>query len=216
MDPTRRDLTLGAVAAGLAGSLVPRRAAAQLAPVEGTHYLRVSPPAPTAAPPGKIEVIDFFWYECPHCNAFEPALDAWAKRLPEDVAFRRMPVWFREEPFGPQQRLFYTLETLGLVPALHRKVFHLIHDEHVRLRTAEDISAFALTNDLDPVKFMTVYNSAAVRTRSQQARQIATAYGLDGVPAMGVQGRYFTTAPWPTAASQAERTNACSGSSMRC
>jgi thiol:disulfide interchange protein DsbA len=192
MDPTRRELTLGAVAAGLAGSLVPRRAAAQLAPVEGTHYLRVSPPAPTAAPPGKIEVIDFFWYECPHCNAFEPALDAWAKRLPEDVAFRRMPVWFREEPFGPQQRLFYTLETLGLAPALHRKVFHLIHDEHVRLRTAEDISAFALTNDLDPVKFMTVYNSAAVRTRSQQARQIATAYGLDGVPAMGVQGRYFT------------------------
>jgi thiol:disulfide interchange protein DsbA len=192
MNSSRRELTLGAVAAGLVATLAPRRAAAQLAPVEGTHYLRLAPPAATAVPPGKIEVVEFFWYECPHCNAFEPALDAWAKRLPDDVAFRRVPVWFREEPFGPQQRLFYTLETLGLVPALHRKVFRLIHDDHVRLRTAEDISAFALTNDIDPVKFMTVYNSAAVRSKSQQARQIAAAYGVDGVPAMGVQGRFLT------------------------
>ncbi len=192
MDLSRRELTLGAVVAGLAAVLAPRRAAAQLAPVEGTHYLRVSPPVPTAAPPGKIEVVDFFWYECPHCSAFEPALDAWAKRLPQDVALRRMPVWFREEPFGPQQRLFYTLETLGLVQALHGKVFRLIHEEHIRLRTPEDISAFALTNDIDPVKFMTAYNSAAVQAKAQQARQIASAYGLDGVPAMGVQGRYFT------------------------
>ncbi len=192
MDPTRRELTLGAVTAGLAASLVPRFAAAQLAPVEGTHYLRLSTPVPTAAPAGKIEVIEFFWYECPHCNAFEPALDAWTRRLPEDVVFRRVPVWFREEPFGPQQRLFYALDLLGLVPTLHRKVFHLIHDEHVRLRTPEDLAAFALTNDLDPVKFMTVYNSAAVRSRAQQARQIASAYGIDAVPAIGVQGRYYT------------------------
>ena len=192
MHPTRRELALAAVAAGLLGSLAPRDAAAQLAPVEGTHYLRLATPVPTIAPPGKLEAIEFFWYECPHCNAFEPALDAWAKRLPDDVAFRRVPVWFREEPFGPQQRLYYTLETLGLVPTLHRKVFQLIHGQHVRLRSPEDMSAFALTNDLDPVKFMTVYNSPAVRAKSQQARQIASAYGLDGVPAMGVQGRYFT------------------------
>ena len=192
MNSTRRELALGAVAAGVVASLVPRHAAAQLAPVEGVHYLRLATPAPIAAPPGKIEVIDFFWYECPHCNAFEPALDAWAKRLPSDVVFRRMPVWFREEPFGPQQRLYYTLEAAGLVSALHGTVFRLIHDQHVRLRTPEDIAAFALTSHLDPVKFMTVYNSPAVAARSQQARQIAAAYGLDGVPAMGVQGRYFT------------------------
>ena len=192
MNPTRRELTLGAVAAGLVASLATRDAAAQLAPVEGTHYLRLATPAPTMAPAGKVEVIDFFWYECPHCSAFEPALDAWAKRLPDDVVFRRMPVWFREEPFGPQQKLYYTLEAVGLVAALHGKVFRLIQDQHVRLRTPEDMAAFALTNDLDPVKFMTVDNSPAVRTRAQQARQIASAYGLDGVPAMGVQGRYFT------------------------
>lgn len=192
MDPSRRELTLGVVAAGLGWGLSPSPARAQLAPIEGTHYLRLTSPAATASPAGKLEVIDFFWYECPHCNAFEPALDAWSKRLPDDTAFYRVPVWFREEPFGPQQRLFYALEALGLVPALHRKVFHLIHDEHVRLRTPEDISAFALTHDLDPVRFMTVYNSPAVRSRAQEARQLATAYGVDGIPSMGVQGRYFT------------------------
>ncbi len=191
MDATRRELTLGVVAAGLAGALAPGRAQAQLALVEGTHYLRLATPVPTATP-GKIEVIEFFWYECLHCNAFEPALDAWSRRLPDDVAFRRVPVWFREEPFGPQQRLFYALDVLGLVPQLHRKVFRVIHDEHVRLRTPEDIAAFALSNDLDPVRFMTVYNSPAVRSRAEQARKIASAYGVDGVPSMGVQGRYFT------------------------
>ncbi len=192
MNRGRRELTLGVAASALAGALLPGLSSAQLAVVEGTHYLRLATPVPTAAPRGKIEVIEFFWYECPHCNAFEPALEAWVLRLPDDVAFRRVPVWFREEPFGPQQRLFYTLEALGLTAQLHRKVFHLIHDRQVRLRTPEDIASFALTNDLDPVKFMTVYNSAAVRTKGGQARRIAEGYGVDGVPSMGVQGRYFT------------------------
>jgi len=154
------------------------------------HYVRLAEPAPALA--GKIEVIEFFWYECPHCNALEPALDAWAGRLPDDVAFRRVPVWFREEPFGPQQRLYYTLEALGLVPTLHRKVFQTIHGERTRLRTAEDMAAFALKNGLDPMAFMTTYNSFGVQTKAQQARQTASAYKIDAVPAMGVQGRYYT------------------------
>ncbi len=187
---SRRDFSsclLGATAAGV----LPRVALAQAAPVEGVHYVRLAEPAPAPAP-GKIEVIEFFWYECPHCNAFEPALDAWAKRLPEDVAFRRVPVWFREEPFSTQQRLFYTLEALGLVATLHRKVFLAIHTERRRLRTAEDLAAFALKNGVDPVQFMTTYNSFAVQSKSLQARQTATAYKIDSVPAMGVQGRYYT------------------------
>ena len=141
---------------------------------------------------GKIEVIEFFWYECPHCNAFEPALDAWSKRLPDDVAFRHVPVWFREEPFSAQQRVFYAIETLGLVPTLHRKVFAAIHNDHFRLRTPEDIAAFALKNGVDPMQFMAAYNSFAVQTKAQQARQTASAYKIDSVPAMGVHGRYYT------------------------
>jgi len=185
---TRRDFSSCLIGAGL-GSALPG-AFAQAAPTEGVHYVRLAEPAP--APAGKIEVIEFFWYECPHCNALEPALDAWARRLPDDVAFRRVPVWFREEPFGPQQRLFYTLEALGLVPTLHRKVFQAIHGERTRLRTAEDMAAFALKNGLDPMAFMTTYNSFGVQTKAQQARQTASAYKIDAVPAMGVQGRYYT------------------------
>ena len=93
---------------------------------------------------------------------------------------------------GPQQRLFYTLDTIGLLPQLHGKVFRAIHQQGVRLRVPEDMAAFALSNDLDPVKFMTVYNSPTVRSKAEQARLVATAYGVDGVPSMGVQGRYFT------------------------
>jgi thiol:disulfide interchange protein DsbA len=186
---TRRDFSACLVSAGF-GSALPA-ARAQAAPTEGVHYVRLADPAP-APTGGKIEVIEFFWYECPHCNAFEPALDAWSQRLADDVAFRRVPVWFREEPFGPQQRLFYALEALGLVPTLHRKVFQAIHGERTRLRTAEDMAAFALKNGVDPVAFMTTYNSFGVQTKAQQARQTASAYKIDAVPALGVQGRYYT------------------------
>ena len=188
MTLTRRDFSTCLIGAGLGGA-VPR-ALAQARPTEGVHYIRLAEPAP--APAGKIEVIEFFWYECPHCNALEPALDAWARRLPDDVAFRRVPVWFREDPFGPQQRLFYTLDALGLVPTLHRKVFQTIHGERTRLRTAEDMAAFALRNGVDPMAFMTAFNSFGVQTKAQQARQTASAYKIDAVPAMGVHGRYYT------------------------
>ena len=101
-----------------------------------------SQPAPVAAA-GKIEVVEFFWYECAHCNAFEPALDAWAKKLPANVVLRRVPVWFQETPFAAQQRLFYTLEALGLVPTLQRKVFAAIHTSEDRIhdvrRAVDDV-----------------------------------------------------------------------------
>ncbi len=192
MTLTRRDFSSRLAGAGLGGLLPLAPARAQGGPVEGVHYVRLAQPVATAVA-GKIEVIEFFWYECPHCHAFEPALDAWSKRLPEDVAFRRMPVWFREEPFTAQQRLYYTIETLGLVPTLHRKVFTAIHNDRVRMRTTEDFAAFALKNGVDPMQFMAAYNSFAVQTKGQQARQTASAYKIDSVPALGVQGRYYTT-----------------------
>jgi len=190
----RRDFSR-VLSAGLAGAALPFASAqpktAAKAPVEGVHYVRLAEPAP-AGPPGKIEVIEFFWYECPHCNAFEPALEAWTKQQPDDVAFRRVPVWFREEPFSAQQRLFYALEALGVLPTLHRKVFYAIHGERIRMRTPEDFSAFALKNGIDPLKFIAAYNAFGVQSKALQARQIASAYKIDAVPAMGIQGRYYT------------------------
>ena len=190
MPLTRRRFSARLLGASLAAGLAAPAARAQRAPVEGVNYARLSQPVPTA--PGKIAVIEFFWYECPHCNAFEPALEAWAKRLRQDVVLHRVPVWFREEPFSAQQRMYYALESLGLVATLHRRVFYAIHDDHLRLRNSEEITAFMARNGVAPQKFMAAFDSFSVQTKSQQARQTAAAYKIDAVPAMGVQGRYYT------------------------
>ena len=111
-----------------AGALPPTRAQPVAAPVEGTHYVRLS--QPLAAPgDGRIEAIEFFWYGCPHCNAFEPALETWVRKLPPDVAFRRIPMALRDQaPYLAHQRIYYTLEAMGLLDTLHRKVFYAIHN----------------------------------------------------------------------------------------
>ena len=100
--------------AGLAALGLPGLATAQAKFQEGKDYRALDKRVPADAPAGKIEVIEFFWYSCPHCNAFEPMLNAWLKRLPPDVYFHRMPVAFRDD-FVPQQRLYYTLEAMGKV-----------------------------------------------------------------------------------------------------
>ena len=190
----RRDFSSSLLSsgAGLAalGWLAP--AHAQGGPVEGTHYVRLSQPVP-AGPAGKIEVIEFFWYGCPHCNAFEPTLEPWVKQLPADVAFHRVPVAFSAEPFVAHQRIFYALDSLGLVAAMHRKVFYAIHNDRLRLDKPVDISAFMGRNGVDAAKFMQAYDSFAVQAKGKQATQQAAAYKIDGVPAIGIQGRYYTS-----------------------
>ena len=190
MTMKRRDFSATLLAAGAVG--LPLSALAQAWPVEGTNYVRLSQPVPVSAN-GKIEVIEFFWYGCPHCNAFEPTLDAWQKTLPADVAFKRVPVDFSYEPFGAHQRIFYALESLGLVEKMHRKVFYAIHNERMRLAKPDEIAAFMGKNGVDPAKFLEAYNSFSVQTKVAQAKQLAQAYKIDAVPAMGVQGRYYIT-----------------------
>jgi thiol:disulfide interchange protein DsbA len=160
--------------------------------VEGQHYVKLSQPQPVPGG-GKIEVLEFFWYGCPHCNAFEPALDGWQKKLPSDVAFRRMPVAFREEPFTTHQKLYFAIETMGLVETMHRKVFNAIHLDHARLDKLPDIVALMTKNGVDGAKFTEVFNSFTVQTKARQAKQLAEAYRIDGVPALGIQGRYYTS-----------------------
>ncbi len=180
--------SLGTVALALAAP-----ASAQSIPVEGTHYVKLSQPVSTIAPPGKIEVIEFFWYGCPHCNAFEPALEAWVKKLPADVAFRRVPVAFREEPFVAHQRIYFALEALGQLGAMHRKVFYAIHNDKQRLASPADIQAFMVKNGIDGAKFMDAYNGFGVQAKTKQAKLLSEAYKIDGVPALGIHGRFFTS-----------------------
>ncbi len=168
-------------------------AAAQGGPVEGTHYVRLGQPLAVTAPAGKVEVVEFFWYGCPHCNAFEPMLEAWTKKLPADVSFRRVPVAFRDEPFGTHQRIYYALETMNQVEAMHRKVFYAIHNDRQKLDKPAEIAAFMTKNGVDGAKFVEVMNSFGVQTKARQAKQLAEAYKIDGVPALGVQGRFYTS-----------------------
>lgn len=166
--------------------------AAQTAFQEGRHYVRLPQQVAVSAPTGKFEVIEFFWYGCPHCNLFEPTLEAWVKKLPADVAFRRVHVGFRPS-FEPQQRLYVTLETLGLVETMQRKVFAAIHLQNMRLDKPEQIFDFVAANGVDRAKFIETFNSFGVQSRVRQGSKLAESYKIDGVPALGVHGRYYTS-----------------------
>ena len=160
-------------------------------PAEGTEYLTLDKRVAVEAPNGKIEVIEFFWYSCPHCNKFEPQLVNWIKKLPADVSLRRVPVAFRDD-FVPQQRLFYTLETMGKLEELHAKVFNAIHNERQALDKEATIAAWVEKNGVDRAKFLEVYNSFSVQTKARRATQLQDAYKVQGVPAIGIAGRYYT------------------------
>ncbi len=175
---------------GLAG--VSGLASAQAGFQEGKHYVKLGQPLAVTAPAGKIEVIEFFWYGCPHCNVFEPTLDAWVKKLPADVAFRRMHVGFRPN-FEPQQRLFATLEALGLVESLHRKVFFAIHQQGQKLDKPELIFDFIEKNGADRARFTEMYNSFGIQSKVRQFSQLSAAYKIDGVPSIGIHGRFYTS-----------------------
>ena len=190
----RRDFSTGLIGAGfgaVALSLARLAGAQGAAPTEGTHFTRVEPPVAPIVP-GKIEVLEFFSYACPHCNAFEPSIGAWSKKLPADVAFHRVPAPFmmNAENF---MRIYYALETMGQVDAMQRKVFAAVHVERKYLDKPADIAALMAANGLDGTKFMDVFNSFSVASSVTRAKKLAAAYKLDGVPTVTVQGRYATS-----------------------
>jgi thiol:disulfide interchange protein DsbA len=185
----RREFSLAA--AGMAAGLPIVVRAQGKVPEDGREYRTLDKHVPVDAPAGKIEVVDFFWYSCPHCNAFEPMLRAWSQRLPADVTLRRIPAAFRDD-MVPQQRFFYALEALGKVDALHGKVFDAIHKEGLPLTRQQPIADWVAKQGIDPQKFIDLYNSFAVSAKARRAVEMQDLYGVEGVPAMGVAGRYYT------------------------
>jgi thiol:disulfide interchange protein DsbA len=157
----------------------------------GTDYLALDKRVPVEAPAGKIEVVEFFWYSCPHCNQFEPTLEAWSRKLPKDVVLRRVPVAFRDD-FVPQQRLYFALEAMDLVDKLHAKVFAAIHVEKLALNRGETIADWVAKQGVDKAKFMEQYSSFSVANKSTRSKQLQDSYRVEGVPALGVAGRYYT------------------------
>ena len=190
----RRDFSSALIASGAGASLLFADAGARAqapAPVEGRDYTRIDPPQPTTAV-GKVEVLEFFSYGCPHCNAVEPALQAWVRTLPADVAFKRVPVpfLFNAENF---QRLYYALETMGLVDAMQAKVFAAVRVEKLRLDKSEDIAAFVAKNGGDSMKFLAAFKSFSVATSVARAKKMVADYKVDSVPTLTIQGRYMTS-----------------------
>ncbi len=188
----RRDFSAAAVAVVALGQGFVHHAHAQaVKPEAGADYLVLDKKAAIEAPAGKVEVVEFFWYNCPHCNAFEPTLDAWIKRVPKDVQVRRVPVGFRDD-FVPQQRLYYALEAMDLIDKLHGKVFAAIHAEKLQLSKGDAIADWIAKQGVDKAKFLEQYNSFMVATKASKATQLQNAYKVEGVPAMGVAGRFYT------------------------
>jgi thiol:disulfide interchange protein DsbA len=158
---------------------------------EGKDYLKLAKPVTPDAPAGKVEVIEFFWYSCPHCNAFEPQFEAWAKTAPKNLQIRRVPVAFNNT-FVPQQKIYFALESMGLIPDVHVKVFRAIHVERQRLNKDDEIFAWMDKNGVDLAKFKEAYNSFSVAGQVRKATQLQESYGVEGVPSLGVAGKYYT------------------------
>lgn len=166
-------------------------AASPASPQNGLDYRTLEQPQQTAAG-NKVEVTEFFWYSCPHCFAFEPELESWVKKQGDKIVFKRVPIAFRDS-FIPQQKLYYTLEGLGMVDQLHAKVFRAIHVERQRLDTDAEIADFMAKQGVDKKKFTDMYNSFAVQTKVRQASQTQNAYKVDGVPLVAIDGRWLTS-----------------------
>lgn len=181
--------TLFATLVAVTGFLMTAPAQAA-APAAGKEYQVLKAPQPVT--PGKIEVTEFFWYGCPHCFDFEPELEAWVSKQGKDVVFKRVPVAFRDDLL-PHTRIFYALEAIGKLDAMHAKVFSALHVERKRMLDPNEIADFMAKNGIDRKAFVDAYNSFSVSNNTQRANKIADAYKIDGVPTIAVQGKYVTS-----------------------
>ncbi len=164
--------------------------------VAGTNYKVLSPAQPTDAPPGKIEVIEFFWYGCPHCAVLEPYIQNWLKDKPPYIEFVRIPVMFGEV-HRAHARLFYTLQALGKVDQLNSTVFDQIHQQRDPLYapdddkgTLQDQLHFAKANGISETDFMSAYNSFGVQANLQKADDLMRRDRIEGVPSIVIAGKY--------------------------
>ena len=152
----------------------------------------LKPPIPVESG-GKIEVLEFFWYGCIHCYNLEPQVEAWLKRLPKDVEFRRVPAVFNER-WGLDATIFYAMEAMELLDKLHRPLFDAIHKQRLRTDDEQALSEWLTKQGVDAKKFMETMKSFGVRSKTRRAIQQTIAYKIDGTPAMAVHGRYTVSA----------------------
>ena len=158
----------------------------------GISYTELKPAQPV--PQGKkIDVVEFFWYGCIHCYNLEPVLEPWVKKLPADVEFRRVPAVFNAR-WERDAAIFYTFESMGLLPRLHRPFFDAIHRDALRTDNDEALAQWLQKQGVDSKKFLDTLKSFSVQSKTRRAVQLTMAYHVEGTPTMAVQGKYTVSA----------------------
>lgn len=158
---------------------------------EGIDYRVLDRPQPTETGE-KIEVLEIFWYGCPHCFYLEPTIEAWHESKPENAELRRMPAVLGPR-WEPHARAFYAAELLGVIDKLHKPLFWAMHEQKRRIFTEDDLVAFAAEQGIDAEKFREAYNSFFVHMKVRRAVEMVNRFGIDGVPAVVVNGKYVTS-----------------------
>ncbi len=162
------------------------------APKVDAEYTQLASALPTKAEPGKVEVIEFFSYACPHCRAFDPALTEWVKKNADKVSFRRVHVAFHAAE-QPLQRMYVTFEAMGLTEQMHAKVFNAVHEEHQRLLSEETITSWVGKSGVDASKFSATWKSFGIPSRVSAAQASVTGFGVNLWPSIGIDGRFYTS-----------------------
>jgi len=158
---------------------------------EGHDYTRLKNAQPVATGK-KVEVLEFFWYRCPHCFQLEPSLNKWLKTLPRDAQVRRVPAVFRDD-WMPGAKLYYTLEQMNLLGKLHHKVFDAYHLENINLNDPAVLGGWIAKQGIDRKKFDGIYNSFSIQSKATQGARLATTYAINGVPTFIIDGKYATS-----------------------
>ncbi|MBI4807561.1 MAG: thiol:disulfide interchange protein DsbA/DsbL [Nitrosomonadales bacterium] len=158
-------------------------------------YKVLNPPQPVSSG-NKVEVIEFFFYECSHCDDLQGPLAAWEKQKPKDVELQMVPVIFRET-LEPMARTYYALEAMGEIKRLHHSFFDAMHRKGVDLRDEAKITDFVAKNGVDRAKFSAAYNSFSIASKLNRSNQLVNSYRVMGTPTIAVDGKYIITGLHP-------------------
>ena len=161
--------------------------------VVGQHYQEVKPAVATSTAADKVEVLELFWYGCPHCYAFEPQLQEWLKNKADYIEFVRVPAVFAQN-WEVHARAFYAAQQLGVLDKLNGPVFDAIHKEDRKLGSQEEVTQFFADKGVSAEDFKKAYNSFDVDTKTRRAIALTREYGITGVPALIVNGKYRSSA----------------------
>lgn len=160
---------------------------------EPQGYETLSPAQPTQNPE-KIEIIEFFWYGCPHCYSFEPVLDEWLKNKPDNVEFIRQPAIF-SPLWGKHAKAYFVAKELGVIDKVHADLFDAIQNKKQKLTSEDQLAKFFIAHGVDETEFRNIFNSFLIDTQVRQAKAMAPRYGITGVPAIVINGKFKTSGP---------------------